>query len=160
VTFENYDLNWIQIQEMLFIENGGESQIQDELSAYNALIPKGKELTITLMFEIDDPVKRARALSKMGQVEEHVYVEFLNHRVRATAVQDEAGIERTTEDGKTSAIHFLKFVFNDAQMKDFVALDAKSTPVKLQIDHDSYPHGTKLSATLVEECQKDLQVKP
>jgi hypothetical protein len=43
-TFENYDLNWIQVHEMLFIEKGGEAQLDDELLAYNALVPKGNDL--------------------------------------------------------------------------------------------------------------------
>ena len=47
-----------QIQEMLYIEKGGDDQLQDELKAYNPLIPKGKELVATLMFEIDNPVSR------------------------------------------------------------------------------------------------------
>ncbi len=46
---------WHQVHEMLFIEKGGEEQIPDELSAYNPLIPNGRELVATLMFEIDDP---------------------------------------------------------------------------------------------------------
>lgn len=158
MTFENYDLNWIQVQEMLFIENGGESQIPDELAAYNALIPKGKELIVTLMFEIDEPEKRAAQLGKMGQVEEHVYLEFGSHRIKAEAAQDEEGIERTTADGKTSAIHFLRFSFSDSESAEFQALDSKTTPVRLQVDHDSYPHGTKLSSALVEQCKTDLAV--
>jgi len=56
--FENYDTMWLQIQEMLRIEKGGEAQLIDELRAYNPMIPKGRELTATLMFEIDDPLRR------------------------------------------------------------------------------------------------------
>jgi hypothetical protein len=56
--FENYETMWHQVHEMLFIEKGGEEQIPDELAAYNPLIPKGRELVATVMFEIDDPVRR------------------------------------------------------------------------------------------------------
>jgi hypothetical protein len=51
--FENYDTMWYQIHEMLRIEKGGDAQIEDELSAYSPLIPKGQELVATLMFEIE-----------------------------------------------------------------------------------------------------------
>ena len=51
--FESYETMLAQIQEMLYIEKGGEEQLKDELEAYNPLIPDGKELTATLMFEID-----------------------------------------------------------------------------------------------------------
>jgi hypothetical protein len=60
--FENLDTMWQQIQEMLYIEKGGEGQIADELEAYNPLIPQGSELVATVMFEIDDPTRRAREL--------------------------------------------------------------------------------------------------
>ncbi len=60
--FENFETMWNQVHEMLFIEKGGEAQIADELSAYNPLVPKGRELVATVMFEIDDPVRRAAFL--------------------------------------------------------------------------------------------------
>ena len=56
--FECYETMLAQIQEMLYIEKGGDDELQDELKAYNPLIPKGKELVATLMFEIDNPVSR------------------------------------------------------------------------------------------------------
>src|SRR6185437_1915776 len=56
--FENYETMWQQIHEMLYIEKGGEEQIEDELRAYNPLIPQGNELVATVMFEIDDAVRR------------------------------------------------------------------------------------------------------
>ena len=57
---------------MLYIEKGGDEQLKDELSAYNPLIPNGKELTATLMFEIDNPVSRAAFLGKVGGIAQHV----------------------------------------------------------------------------------------
>ena len=56
--FENYDTMWLQVQEMLRIEKGGEAQLADELEAYNPMIPKGNELTATVMFEIENPDRR------------------------------------------------------------------------------------------------------
>ncbi|MBM3641033.1 MAG: DUF3501 family protein, partial [Alphaproteobacteria bacterium] len=58
--FENFDTMWLQVQEMLHIERGGEAQLADELAAYNPLIPKGNELVATFMIEIDDALRRAR----------------------------------------------------------------------------------------------------
>src|SRR5262249_13889541 len=59
--FECYETMLHQVHEMLFIEKGGAAQIPDELAAYNPLIPQGRELVATVMFEIEDPVRRARA---------------------------------------------------------------------------------------------------
>ena len=77
--FENWDTMWFQIHEMLFIEKGGESQISGELDAYNPMIPNGNELVTTLMFEVDDPKRRAKLLGTLGGVEETVTLEFAGH---------------------------------------------------------------------------------
>ncbi len=66
--FESYETMLAQIQEMLYIEKGGDEQLKDELAAYNPLVPNGKELISTLMFEIDSPVSRASFLSKVGGI--------------------------------------------------------------------------------------------
>ena len=70
--FESYETMLAQVQEMLYIEKGGDEQLKDELSAYNPLVPNGKELTATLMIEIDNPVARADFLSKVGGIEKKV----------------------------------------------------------------------------------------
>ena len=72
--FESYETMLAQVQEMLYIEKGGEEQLKDELAAYNPLVPNGKELTATLMFEIDNPVSRAAFLGKVGGIEEKVFM--------------------------------------------------------------------------------------
>ena len=72
--FESFETMLAQVQEMLHIEKGGDEQLKDELSAYNPLIPNGKELTATLMFEIDNPIIRANFLGKLGGVENHVFM--------------------------------------------------------------------------------------
>ena len=74
--FESYETMKAQIQEMLHIEKGGDEQLKDELIAYNPLIPNGKELIATLMFEIDNPVSRAAFLSKVGGIEEKVFIKI------------------------------------------------------------------------------------
>ena len=68
--FESYATMLYQVHEMLAIEKGGDAQIPDELEAYNPLIPQGSELVATIMFEIDDPLRRATVLGGLGGVEE------------------------------------------------------------------------------------------
>ena len=65
-----------QVHEMLYIEKGGDNQLKDELNAYNPLIPKGKELVATLMFEIDNPILRAKFLGRLGGVEKNVFIKI------------------------------------------------------------------------------------
>ena len=81
--FESYETMLAQIQEMLYIEKGGDEQLQDELSAYNPLIPNGKELTATLMFEIDNPISRAAFLGKVGGIEETVFMKINGEIIKA-----------------------------------------------------------------------------
>lgn len=136
--FENYDTMWLQIHEMLFIEKGGEAQIPDELAAYNPLIPNGKELVATLMFEIDDETLRRSILGRLGGVEETVFIKFADHEVIATAEED---VDRTTADGKASSVQFLHFNFSDEQIKAYKTYDGD---VMLGIKHENYAHMTLL----------------
>lgn len=137
--FENFQTMWHQVHEMLFIEKGGEAQIADELRAYNPLVPKGDELVATVMFEIEDPVQRARALSKLGGVERHMFMTVGDETIRAVAESD---VERTKTDGKTSSVHFVRFPFTLAQVAKFCASNAR---IVLGIDHFDYGHMTVLS---------------
>ena len=74
--FENYATMWLQVQEMLRIEKGGEEQIVGELEAYNPLIPQGQELIATMMLEIEDAGRRDAALRTLGGIEESVFLEI------------------------------------------------------------------------------------
>lgn len=132
--FENFDTMWWQIHEMLFIEKGGEDQIADELAAFNPLIPKGRELVCTVMFEIDDPDRRATFLAKLGGVEETMFLEFADETV---AGAPEADVDRTNAAGKASSVQFIHFPFTDAQVEKFSAAD---TRVILGFNHPSYSH--------------------
>ena len=137
--FENYDTMFQQIHEMLFIERGGDEQIEDELSAYNPLIPQGDELVATLMFEIDDPVRRKNVLLRLTHVEEKLYFEVGGERVVAEPEHD---IDRTAPDGKTSSVHFLHFRFSPEQIAKFRDPDAQ---VILGVGHENYGHMALLS---------------
>lgn len=132
--FENYDTMWLQVQEMLRIEKGGAAQLEDELSAYNPLIPKGRELVATLMFEIEDPAARDRLLRELPFVETTVFMEVGEGNIAARAESD---IERTKADGKTSSVHFLHFPFTDAQVRAFRDPQKR---VLLGIGHERYQH--------------------
>lgn len=132
--FENYDTMFQQVHEMLHIEKGGEAQIADELRAYNPLIPKGSDLSATLMFEIDDPDRRHRELSRMAEVEKYVSLQFDGHVVTARAEDD---VERTTAEGKTSAVHFLHFDLTPEQAAQFKAPAARAVAA---ITHPAYGH--------------------
>jgi hypothetical protein len=140
--FESFDTMWHQIHEMLFIERGGDAQVEDELAAYNPLIPKGTDLVATLMFEIDDPQRRARVLGGLGGVEETVTLSFGAETVNAVA---EADVDRTTSDGKASSVQFLHFPFSPAQIDQF---RQPGTRVTLAIGHDHYGHAAVLPTSV------------
>ncbi len=132
--FENFETMWMQIHEMLRIEGGGEAQIDDELAAYNPLIPNGRELTATMMIEIDDEARRARVLASLGGIEDSVSLSLAGDIVPAVS---ETEVERTTETGRTSSIHFLHFPFTDAQVATF---RDPETQIVLAIAHANYGH--------------------
>ncbi len=138
--FENYDTMWIQIHEMLYLEKGGEEQLEGELAAYNPLVPKGSELVATLMFEIPDPVRRDRELRRLGGVEGMVNLKVGQETIAAVPEDD---IERTRSDGKASSIHFLHFPFSAAQVVRF--RDA-TVEVLIGISHPNYGHLAVLPA--------------
>ncbi len=137
--FENFDTMLHQVHEMLFIEKGGDDQIDDELNAYNPLVPNGRELVATLMFEIDDPVRREKFLAGLGGVEETVTIEFDGEVVRGKPEED---IDRTTADGKASSVQFIHFPFTDAQAAKFKTPGLR---VMVGIGHQKYGHFAVLS---------------
>ena len=148
--FESYETIWHQIHEMLHVEKGGNQQIVDELEAYNPLIPKGNELVATMMFEIDDPVRRDNTLRKLGGVEDSITIEIGDEIVRAVPESD---IERTKADGKTSAVHFVHFNLSDEQI---IAFKKEGTKIVLGFSHENYSHMVKLPDVTRNCLSKDL----
>ena len=148
--FESYETMLAQVQEMLYIEKGGDEQLKDELSAYNPLVPNGKELTATLMFEIDNPVSRAAFLGKVGGIEEKVYLKVDGDLIKAVPEED---VDRTSAEGKASSVQFIHFKFNDEQIKKF---KTNSSLIELGIDHEEYSHLTKLSEVTVKSLSADF----
>jgi hypothetical protein len=148
--FENYDTMWFQVHEMLFIEKGGEAQIEDELHAYNPLIPQGSELIATMMVEIEDPVRRAQILAELGHLEDRVVLDLGGDKIKAIPTDD---AERTTEAGKTSSVHFLHFKMSKSQAAKF---RDSTIPAFLGITHDHYHHMAGISSAVRTELAKDL----
>ena len=136
--FESYETMWHQIHEMLHIEKGGEAQIADELAAYNPLIPQGRELVATLMFEIPDEARRRDVLAGLGGVEETITLQVGGETIRALPETD---VDRSTADGKASSVQFLHFPFTDQQAALF---RQSGTRAVLGIDHACYAHMTVL----------------
>ncbi|MBL4615733.1 MAG: DUF3501 family protein [Magnetovibrio sp.] len=148
--FENYDTMWHQIHEMLHIEKGGEAQIKDELSAYNPLIPNGRELICTLMFEIDDEERRSKFLAGLGGVEQTVSLEIDGETVLAVPEDD---VDRTNAECKASSIQFLHFKVSDDQA---AKMKQPNTAVVLAIGHDAYGHMVKLPEAVREALAGDF----
>ena len=148
--FESYETMLAQVQEMLYIEKGGDEQLKDELTAYNPLIPNGKELTATLMFEIDNPVSRSVFLSKVGGIEEKVFIKIEGELIKAIPEKD---VDRTSVEGKASSVQFIHFKFSDEQIQKF---KSDSVEVEIGIDHKEYSHMTKLSSANLGSLSADF----
>jgi hypothetical protein len=148
--FECFETMLLQVQEMLYIEKGGDAQLPEELSAYNPLIPQGSELVATVMFEIDEPLRRLAILRRLGGVERQMFIDLSGERLKGVPTDD---VERTTPDGKTSSVHFVRFPFTEeqkAKMRD------PSVQVMLGIDHENYAHLAVLSAATRKELAGDF----
>lgn len=148
--FENYTSMWLQVHEMLRIEKGGREQIAGELDAYNPLIPQGSELIATMMLEIEDAVRRNSVLGRLGGIEEHIFMDISGERVKAVPTEYD---DRTTPDGKTSSVHWLRFSFTPAQIAKFRSGDGH---VLLGIDHPNYGHMAVVPPSVRTALSKDF----
>jgi hypothetical protein len=148
--FENYATMWLQVQEMLRIEKGGAEQIPGELEAYNPLIPQGDELIATLMLEIEDANRRNTVLLTLGGIEETVFLEIGAETVRATPTDYD---DRTTPDGKTSSVHWLRFKLTPEQIARF---KNRAERVVLGVSHPHYGHMAVLTAETRAALAKDF----
>lgn len=148
--FESYDTMLHQVLEMLFIEKGGAEQLVDELAAYNPLIPQGSELIATVMFEIDDPLRRARVLATLGGVEQRAFIRINGTTVRGVAEDDQ---ERSREDGKASAVQFIRFSFTAAEI---AAFRGAAGDVVVGFDHPAYGHMAVMPAAIRQALATDF----
>lgn len=137
--FESFETMLHQIHEMLFIEKGGAAQIPDELAAYNPLVPQGSELVATVMFEIEDPLRRARVLASLGGVEHKAFLRVGAATIRGVPADDQ---ERSREDGKASSVQFVHFPFTPAEIAAFRSGEGD---VIAGFDHPDYSHMAVMS---------------
>ena len=148
--FVCYETMIAQVQEMLYIEKGGDEQVDDELAAYNPLIPNGKELVATLMFEIDNPVIRAEFLGKLGGVEKNIFIKINDEKIYAVPEMD---VDRTSDDGKASSVQFIHFNFSNDQVNKF---KDQNNVIEVGIDHKEYSHTTKFSEDNIKALSADF----
>jgi hypothetical protein len=141
---------WMQVQEMLRIEKGGAEQIPGELEAYNPLIPQGEELIATMMLEIEDEKRRASTLLTLGGIEETVFMEIGGDVISATPTEYD---DRTTPDGKTSSVHWLRFKLTQDQIARF---KSGSERIVLGVRHKNYGHMAVMSDETRAVLAKDF----
>ncbi len=141
---------WHQVHEMLFIEKGGEAQVPDELAAYNPLIPRGRELVATVMFEIDDPERRAAFLGNLRGIEETAVLEFGGDTVTS---RPEVDVDRSVAGGKASSVQFIHFPLSEQQAAKF---KLPGTQVVLGFKHPSYGHMAVMSEATRAALAEDL----
>ena len=148
--FENFETMRMQIQEMLHIERGGAEQLPGELAAYNPLVPNGRELVATVLFEIDDPARRAAFLAKLGGIEETAFIEVAGKRITGRAETDQ---DRTTAEGKASAVQFIHFPFAPAEIAEFKKPGAR---ILVGFEHPAYPHMTVMPEPVRQALAADF----
>ena len=158
--FENFATMRHQVQEMLAIEKGGEAQLADELDAYNPMVPQGRELVATVMLEIDDPLRRAAMLGRLGGIEERVFIDVGGIDVggidvggqRVRGIPDPAR-ENTSPEGKASAVQFIEFRLSS---EDAARFKTPGTSIVVGFDHPSYAHMTVMPEAVRAALAEDL----
>jgi hypothetical protein len=150
VHFEDYDSMWLQVHEMLYIEKGGEAQLAEELAAYNPLVPKGRELVCTVLFEIDDPVRRAQVLAGLGGIEETMFLRVGAEEITGLSEED---VDRTSAAGKASAVQFIHLPFTDAQVEEFRKPGAE---VIVGFKHPGYGHMVRIAEETRQALERDF----
>jgi hypothetical protein len=139
-----------QIQEMLRIEKIFKREdILEELETYNALIPDGNNLKATLMFEYEDADERKIWLRKLVNAENHVYLK-INGCAPIYAIANE-DLPRSTDE-KTSAVHFLRFEFDETMKKLFLT----ENNISFGIDQEHYHEASRVKDPLLSSLRCDL----
>lgn len=139
-----------QVQEMLRVERIFEEQgIQEELEAYNPLVPDGRNLKATLMVEYPNPDERRRKLEELIGIEDKAWVQVKGHE-RVWAIADE-DLDRETEE-KTSSVHFLRFDLSE----DMARALKKGASLAMGIDHPRYVATVEVGPAVRDSLVKDL----
>ena len=148
--FEDYETIKYQVQEMLRIEKiFKEKDIQEEIDAYESLIPDGNNLKATMLIMYTDVNQRKIMLNKLCDLENSVWLS-INNSEKVFAISDE-DLERS-RDEKTSAVHFLRFQLSDIDKKSFKETDH----ITIGIDHKEYNYKTELQRDTASSLAKDL----
>lgn len=144
--FEDFLTIKYQVQEMLRVERIFErAEIEEELAAYNPLIPDGSNWKGTFMFEYADVEERRRALSQMAGVEHRIWLQAAGQsRIYAIANED---LDRSTEE-KTSAVHFLRFELDP----DTISAVKAGADIRMGIDHEAM----RCEVTLEDATRRSL----
>ena len=150
--FEDQLTMHYQVQEMLRVERIFEAaEIEEELEAYNPLIPNGSNWKATFMIEYGDVEERQRALANMGGIEETVWVQ-VGDGTKAYAIANE-DMERT-RDSKAAAVHFMRFELSGQDLAEL----RQGAAVHVGLDHASLANSVTLEATVRAALCKDLDL--
>ena len=148
--FEDFMTIKYQVQEMLRIEKiFNKKEIQEEIDAYNPLIPDGSNLKATMLIMFPDVELRREMLFKLHDIENKIWLSCGDKKIIAYADED---LDRSTDE-KTSAVHFLRFQLEQDDIADFIS----SSEVRIGVDHPEYNKEIVLDEIAKESLQGDLK---
>ena len=148
--FEDFMTIKYQVQEMLRIEKiFNKKEIQEEIDAYNPLIPDGTNFKATMLIMFPDVEVRREMLFKLHDIENRIWLSCGDKKIIAYADED---LDRSTDE-KTSAVHFLRFQLEQDDIADFIS----SSEVRIGVDHPEYSKEIVLDETAKKSLQGDLK---
>ena len=148
--FEDFMTIKYQVQEMLRIEKiFNKKEIQEEINAYNPLIPDGTNLKATMLIMFPDVEVRREMLFKLHDIENKIWLSSSDKKIIAYADED---LDRSTDE-KTSAVHFLRFQLEQEDIADFIS----SSEVRIGVDHSEYNKEIVLDEIVKKSLQGDLK---
>ena len=148
--FEDFKTIKYQVQEMLRIEKiFKKDEIQEEIDAYNPLIPDGTNLKATMLIMYPDVEVRRQMLLKLHDIENNIWISVGQKKVIAFADED---LDRSTDE-KTSAVHFLRFQFTHDEVTEFLSCDK----IVVGVNHKEYDKEVILDKSVRESLEKDFK---
>ena len=148
--FESFETIKYQVQEMLRIEKiFKKEEIEEEIGAYQALIPDGNNFKATMLIMYPDVEERRKMLEKLNGIENKIWLR-INQSSKIYAMSDE-DLDRANDE-KTSAVHFLRFQLNSEE----VDLFKNSDNIQFGVDHDEYSTSIKVTGDTYKSLLEDL----
>ena len=148
--FEDFKTIKYQVQEMLRIEKiFKKDEIQEEIDAYNPLIPDGTNLKATMLIMYPDVDVRRQMLLKLHDIENNIWISVGQKKVIAFADED---LDRSTDE-KTSAVHFLRFQFTHDEVTEFLS----NNEIVIGVNHKEYDKEVTLDKAIKESLEKDFK---